>query len=87
MSFEDNVRIISFQGTSVPLAYTCEGVGPDYPDYRQTLLWQPLLEIAPGETIELYCKTPVYTGLFEAVAEGLSDNGSPVAASATFSVR
>ena len=87
MSFEDNVRIVDFQGTSIPLAYTCEGVGADYPDYRQTLLWQPLLELGPGETIELDCKTPVYTGLFEAFIEGLADDGSPVSASAGFSVR
>lgn len=87
MTFEDNVRIVDFHGPSLPLAYTAEGVGRDYPDYRQTLLWQPLLTLAPGETITLDCKTPDYGGRFEAVVEGLADDGSPVSASASFSVR
>ena len=87
MTFEDNVRIVDFQGTSLPLAYTCEGVGNEYPDYRQTLLWQPLLTLEPGESMELECKMPVYTGSFEAVAEGLTASGSPVSASASFTVR
>lgn len=85
MTFEDNVRIVDFQGTSLPLAYTCEGVGSDYPDYRQTLLWHPLLTLRPGESIEVECKMPVYSGRFEAVAEGLAEDGSPVSASASFS--
>jgi len=87
MTFEDNVRIVDFQGTSLPLAYTCIGVGDDYPDYRQTILWHPLLTLAPGETVELECKTPLYTGRFEAVVEGLTDSGAPVSASTTFTLR
>lgn len=85
MTFEDNVRIVDFQGTSLPLAYTCEGVGSDYPDYRQTLLWHPLLTLGPGESLELECKMPVYQGRFEAFVEGLAEDGSPVSASASFS--
>lgn len=84
MAFEDNVRIVDFQGTSYPLAYTCEGVGTDYPDYRQTLLWHPLLTLGPGESLEIECKMPVYSGRFEAVAEGLTASGGPVSASSTF---
>ena len=85
MAFEDNVRIVDFQGTSYPLAYTCEGVGKDYPDYRQTIFWHPLLTLGPGESLELECKMPVYPGRFEAFVEGLAEDGSPVSASASFS--
>jgi hypothetical protein len=85
MSFEDNVRIVDFQGTSYPLAYTCEGVGKDYPDYRQTVFWHPLLTLGPGESLEVECKMPVYPGRFEAFVEGLAEDGSPVSASASFS--
>ena len=85
MSFEDNVRIVDFQGTSYPLAYTCEGVGKDYPDYRQTIFWHPLLTLGPGESLEVECKMPVYPGRFEAFVEGLAEDGSPVSASASFS--
>lgn len=87
MVFEDNVRIVDFQGTSYPLAYTCEGVGPDYPDYRQTILWHPLLTLAPGESMTLGYKSPVYSGTFEAVVEGLTASGAPVSANTSFIVR
>ena len=78
MQFEDNVRIVSFQGCSVPVAYTCEGVGKGYPDYRQTIWWHPLLELAPGESMTIKCKAPDYSGAFEVVAEGLAEDGSPL---------
>ena len=87
MQFEDNVRIVDFQGCSLPLAYTCIGVGPEYPDYRQTLYWHPLLTLAPGESITLECKTPAYSGRFELVAEGLTAQGDPVSAHGSFTVR
>ena len=87
MAFEDNVRIVDFQGTSYPLAYTCEGVSNEYPDFRQTLLWHPLLSLEPGESMEMECKMPVYTGRFEAVAEGITSSGSAVMANSTFTIR
>ena len=87
MQFEDNVRIVDYQGCSLPLAYTCAGVGRDYPDFRQTLYWHPLLTLGPGETVEVECKTPAYGGRFEAVAEGLTEAGAAVAAHATLTVR
>ena len=87
LQFEDNVRIVDYQGCSLPLAYTCAGVGRDYPDFRQTLYWHPLLTLGPGETLEVECKTPAYGGRFEAVAEGLTEAGAAVAAHATLTVR
>ena len=59
-------------------------VGKEYPDYRQTLYWHPLLTLGPGESMEIDCKMPVYPGRFEAVAEGLTASGGPVSASSTF---
>ena len=87
MQFADNVRIVDFQGCSIPLAYTCEGVGAEYPDYRQTIYWHPLLTLAPGESMTLECKTPAYSGRFELVAEGLTGQGDPVSARTTLDVR
>jgi hypothetical protein len=87
MAFEDNVRIVDYQGTSYPLAYTCEGISNEYPDFRQTLLWHPLLTLEPGESMEMECKMPVYTGRFEAVAEGITSSGSAVMANSTFTIR
>jgi len=87
MQFNREVRIADFQGCALPLAYTCAGVGSDYPDYRQTLYWHPLLTLAPGESVELECKTPAYSGRFEVVAEGLDARGEAVSAHATLDVR
>ena len=87
MQFADNVRVVDFQGCSLPLAYTCQGVGGDYPDYRQTIYWHPTLTLAPGETIRLECKTPAYSGHFEVVAEGLDDAGKAVSARAALDIR
>lgn len=84
MQFEDNVRIVDFQGCAWPTAYTCVGVGRDYPDLRQTLYWHPLLTLAPGQTMEVDCKMPLYGGRFEAVAEGLDAAGQAALARAAF---
>ena len=87
MKFDSQVRVESFQGCSLPMAYTCAGADSNYPDYRQTLYWHPLLTLAPGESVELECKTPAYSGRFDVVAEGLSARGEAVAARATLDVR
>ena len=84
MQFEDNVRIVDFQGCAWPTAYTCDGVGRDYPDLRQTLYWHPLLTLAPGETMDVECKMPLYEGRFEAVAEGLDTSGQPALTCTSF---
>ena len=77
MKFADNARVLSFQGASVPVAMTGEGMDAAYPDYRQTILWHPLLSLDAGQSITLKCKTPAYGGRFEIVAEGLSADCSP----------
>ncbi len=87
MQFADNVRVVDFQGCSLPLAYTCEGVGGDYPDYRQTLYWHPMLTLAPGESLEVECKTPAYSGRFEVIAEGLTAQGEAASARTTLDIR
>lgn len=87
MQFDSQVRVESFQGCSLPLAYTCTGVDRNYPDYRQTIYWHPLLTLAPGERVELECKTPAYSGRFDVVAEGLDAGGEAVTARTTLNVR
>ena len=85
----DNVRVIDWQGASWPMAMTGSAlVGkPEYPDYRQTLCWYPLLELAPAAEQLIPCKKPDYTGRFTVVVEGLSADGTPVRASASFELR
>ena len=87
MQFADNVRIVDYQGCSLPLALTCSDLGPEYPDYRQTLYWHPALTLAPGESMVITCKTPAYGGRFDVVAEGLTSDGEAVCGQATLDVR
>ena len=89
MKFADNVRIVDFQGCSLPLAFGADDTEPGeaYPDYRQTILWQPKLTLAPGERIDIKCKTPAYGGRFDVVAEGLTPAGAAVCGYATLDVR
>lgn len=86
VTFPDNVRILDFKGASYPAAYTCKGVGKDYPDYRQTILWEPLLDAEAGKDITLDCVLPSYKGRFRVVVEGLTAEGKPFAAQASFTV-
>ena len=69
------------------MAYTCKGVGKDYPDYRQTVLWEPMLNAKEGESLDLDCVLPAYKGRFRVVVEGLSSAGEPIRATASFDVR
>lgn len=85
--FGNNVRVVDYQGVSWPTAYTGASlVGKDdYPDYRQTIWWHPLLTLAPGQTLMIPCKMPDYTGRFKVSAEGLAADGTPVRAETSFS--
>lgn len=85
--FGNNVRVVDYQGVSWPTAYTGASlVGKDdYPDYRQTIYWHPLLTLAPGQTLVIPCKMPDYTGRFKVSAEGLAADGTPVQAETSFS--
>ena len=85
-TFGNNVRVIDFQGVSWPLAFTGAPLlgETDYPDYRQTIYWHPLLELAPGEKREIPCKIPDYKGHFRIVVEGMTVDGVPLRATTSF---
>lgn len=86
MTFDDNVRIVSFQGPEMPVAYTCSKANENanYPDYRQLVYWHPILEIGAGGSVTLECAMPAYDGTFKVRAEGLSGSGAPVSARSSF---
>lgn len=78
MEFDKAVRIVSFQGASLPCAYTGRPAGDDYPDYRQTIYWHPIVTLGAGEQIGFDCIFPEYDGEFKIVVEGVSDSAEPV---------
>ena len=89
MKFADNVRIVDFQGCSLPLAFGLDSLVPGngYPNYRQTICWLPAMTLAPGESFTVELRTPAYRGRFDVVAEGLTADGAPVSGHATLDVR
>ena len=73
--FGDNVRILDFTGAAYPVAFI---PSPDsrYPNERETLLWQPLVELQAGEELVLPAlQAPEGLVL---VAEGLTAEGKPI---------
>ncbi|MDD2594356.1 MAG: hypothetical protein PHD11_00885 [Bacteroidales bacterium] len=89
MTFDDNVRIINFQGASYPMAYTCQSImgSKDYPDYRETIYWHPILNIEGDSSIEIDCVTPAYSGNFIIVVEGITSKGEAVYTRSSFIVK
>ena len=87
--FGGNARVIDWQGASWPMAMTGAALRerPDIPDYRQTIYWHPLLDVAPGVELTVPCKQPDYKGRFIVVVEGLSADGTPVRAASAFELR
>ncbi|MBR5101300.1 MAG: hypothetical protein IKX34_08400 [Bacteroidales bacterium] len=85
-TFGNNVRVIDFQGVSWPLAFTGAPLlaETDYPDYRQTIYWHPVVKLTPGQVLEIPCKLPDYKGCFRVVVEGLTAGGKPLRATTSF---
>ncbi len=71
----DSVRMLDFHGVSYPMALNGDRIDENYPDYRQTLLWQPLVTIAPGESLDFSYVLPKYGNAFAVKAEGMSSVG------------
>lgn len=79
--FDGNARVVDYQGVCVPMAFT------DGHPYRQTVCWQPILPVAPGESVVTTPSLPVYKGVFTVVAEGLSADGKPFCRRISFEVK
>lgn len=79
--FGGNARVVDYQGVCIPVAFT------DGNPYRQTLCWQPILQVAPGESVVTSVSLPVYKGRFTVVAEGLSADGKPFCERISFELK
>jgi hypothetical protein len=93
LAADPSTQIVNYAGTQAPRRlYT-----PDYsneenrksrlPDYRHTLLWEPILQTKGKSTLEIPFYTSDYTGEFQATVEGLTKEGEIISATATFEVR
>jgi len=86
LHFPANVRVVDYQGVAYPVAYT--GVVPqgEGQDLRQLLYWHPVLKLEEGADYRVEINTPGYSGRFKAVAEGFTEDGTPVYQEFTFEV-
>ena len=83
--FADNVRVVDFQGVSYPVVSWLPDLSAEIPDLRQTILWHPMIELAPGESTTFEYCLPSYQGKFNVVVEGFDTEGDPQCASAVLS--
>ena len=84
-TFGDNVRVIDFQGESYPVVSWLPDTTSGIPDLRQTILWHPEINLAPGESRTFEYCLPSYQGNFKVVVEGFDAAGVPQCASGVLS--
>ena len=83
-----NVAVLNYQGVQYPLAFTAAGLAEDagYPNYNNTIYWNPLVTVKRGDKYSFNCVLPAYKGEFRIVVEGLDSNGKEVYCTETFRV-
>ena len=83
-----NVNIVNHNGVQYPLAFMGNKVAQvgNYPNFNNTIYWNPVVEIAPGENFEFNCVKPQYQGKFKLVIEGIDSNGEAVYTSTVFTI-
>ena len=77
IKFNDGVRVVQFKGCSYPMAFTCQEIGEDFPDYRELLYWHPQIKLPAGESSSIKVKIPANVKEIRICAEGLMENGTP----------
>ena len=77
IKFNDGVRVVQFKGCSYPMAFTCQEIGDDFPDYRELLYWHPQIKLPAGESSAIKVKIPANVKEICICAEGMMENGTP----------
>ena len=86
LHFPANVRVVDFQGVAYPVAYNGAVPEGEGQDLRQLLYWHPILNLDAGSDYRLEFTAPGYAGRFKAVAEGFTEEGTPVYQEFSFEV-
>jgi hypothetical protein len=84
----NNVNIVNHNGVQYPLAFTGSQLADmdNYPNFNNTIYWNPIVEITPGGSFRFNCVKPQYKGKFRLVIEGIDSNGEAVFTSTVFSI-
>ena len=88
LTFNKNVRIMDFKGVQYPSRFTGKIISGrnNLPDYRNTLYWDPIVNIGKGEEVSVNFSTPAYPGKFVLSVEGVDSEGLPFVFSKEFVV-
>ena len=86
LHFPANVRVVDFQGVTYPVAYNGAVPEGEGQDLRQLLYWHPILNLDAGSDYRLEFTAPDYAGRFKAVAEGFTEDGTPIYQELSFEV-
>ena len=83
-----NVSVVNHRGVQYPLAFLGDQLAdmPNYPNFNNTIYWNPVVEIDKGATVSFKCMKPQYKGRFRMVIEGLDSNGEEVYLSTFFTI-
>ena len=77
IKFNDGVRVVQFKGCSYPMAFTCQEIGEDFPDYRELLYWHPQIKLPAGESSSIKVKIPANVKEIRICADGMMEHGTP----------
>lgn len=87
LTFDKNVRIVDFDGAQLVSGLSGRGFESGlYPDYRNTIYWEPLSKFTKSETKKILIRTPSIPGNYIVVTEGVSYDGTPVYATGIFTI-
>jgi hypothetical protein len=83
-----NVSVVNHRGVQYPLAFLGDQLAdmPNYPNFNNTIYWNPVVEIEKGGTVSFKCMKPQYKGRFRMVIEGLDSNAEEVYLSTFFTI-
>lgn len=83
-----HINIVNYKGVQYPLAICSNKISGDgsYPDYNETIYWNPVVNLKKNETLEIQCQLPQYKGKFRIVIEGLDANGNGVYYTTSFTL-
>ncbi len=88
VKFAKNVNIVNYRGVQYPLAFLSDNAlaSGNYPNFNNTIYWNPLCEVKAGESLLLHCAKPLYKGEFRMVIEGMDSEGKSISWSTSFKV-
>lgn len=82
-----NMNIVNYKGVQHPLAFSGKGMEYGrYPNYHETVYWNPIVNLKGGDSFEFDCVMPVYKGDFKIVIEGIDVAGEDIYYTVGFSV-